>query len=279
MAHDRSDVITVFDEIMRAIDDKRPLSMIRLGDGEGRFMAYPNSASKEILDFTLLSWFGHTDFDTEILENLSIQIKESVSDADIVGLPRLKQTPNRAYQYVLDVIASENLMQRKTMITDAAIHRYLQFCLFYRDIFNKVDFIGLINGRDIRGNLEEYFGHKEMDYYEIPTQARCVDYQVGNHYPDKFLKLKDELIVPYVGAVFLVGAGGPGKVYCKWIKEKGGIALDIGAIFDSWAGEGRLQNPIHSLESYRQYPSLSLGDIKKRFNECCDYFDIDTSRF
>jgi hypothetical protein len=39
-----------------------------------------------------------------------------------------------------------------------------------------------------------------------------------------------------VGKVFLVGAGGLGKIYCMLIKEHGGLAYDIGALFDGWAG-------------------------------------------
>ena len=33
----------------------------------------------------------------------------------------------------------------------------------------------------------------------------------------------------------LVGAGPLGKVYCNEVKLAGGVALDIGSIFDSWA--------------------------------------------
>jgi hypothetical protein len=59
------------------------------------------------------------------------------------------------------------------------------------------------------------------------------------HYPNRFLELLDEINVPFEGAVFLVGAGYLGKPYCQRIKNLGGIALDIGSIYDSWIGKGR----------------------------------------
>ena len=34
---------------------------------------------------------------------------------------------------------------------------------------------------------------------------------------------------------FLVGAGVLGKIYCDRIKARGGVALDVGSILDSWA--------------------------------------------
>ena len=37
------------------------------------------------------------------------------------------------------------------------------------------------------------------------------------------------------GTTFLVGVGVLGKVYCDRIKGKGGVAIDIGSILDSWA--------------------------------------------
>jgi hypothetical protein len=34
----------------------------------------------------------------------------------------------------------------------------------------------------------------------------------------------------------LVGAGVVGKIYNIWFKRRGGVSLDIGSIFDLWAG-------------------------------------------
>ena len=39
------------------------------------------------------------------------------------------------------------------------------------------------------------------------------------------------------GKICLVGAGIVGKKYVALFKERGGIALDIGAVFDMWAGK------------------------------------------
>lgn len=60
------------------------------------------------------------------------------------------------------------------------------------------------------------------------------------HYPDRFSEIQKTLKIPYPGALFLVGSGVFGKIYCEWIKQRGGIAIDVGSMFDSWANFGRV---------------------------------------
>jgi len=70
-----------------------------------------------------------------------------------------------------------------------------------------------------------------------------------------------------------------GKIYCKWIKESGGIAIDIGSIFDAWAKvESRLKNPCHSIEEYNKTTSISLAEAVERYNTLCVHFGIDSAR-
>jgi hypothetical protein len=88
----------------------------------------------------------------------------------------------------------------------------------------------------------------------------------GEHYPARFCELRETLTVPFPGAVFLVGAGALGKIYCHWIQQRGGIALDIGSICDAWAGVGRLRKPCHSLDVYAQVPPLSRSRAIAHYN-------------
>ena len=72
--------------------------------------------------------------------------------------------------------------------------------------------------------------------------------------------------MPFPGAVFLVGAGALGKIYCQWIKERGGIALDIGSMCDAWAEVGRLRKSCHRLEVYDETPPLARPDAVRHYN-------------
>jgi hypothetical protein len=283
----RSTVLDALSCILLSIKNNKPLSLIRLGDGEGRFLGYPEFVSKTdggnasaSLNNTLNTLFGSTDFTETSLKKLSLELREAVKNADIIGLPRKEQCEsNIAYQYVLRAMECFKLGFPRQMYVDAAIHRYLQFGLFYKEILSGIDFLGLITGRDVAPLLKKTFQVGFIDQYLIPAEAIHPGKVTGNHYPDYYYSLRDNLVIPYEGAVFLVGAGCLGKIYCNWIKQAGGIAIDIGSIFDSWASEGRLQHDLHKIAHYKDIPdNQTLGERVARCNYACKYFAIKTNR-
>ena len=84
--------------------------------------------------------------------------------------------------------------------------------------------------------------------------------------------------MPFPGALFLVGAGAFGKIYCHWIRDRGGIAVDIGSLFDSWAGVGRVGHAVRGLDVYRAWPRISRGAAVARYNVLLDHFALDCPR-
>ena len=42
--------------------------------------------------------------------------------------------------------------------------------------------------------------------------------------------------VGFPGMLYLVGGGLYGKLYCQLIRSQGGVALDLGSLFDAWLG-------------------------------------------
>ena len=281
----RANVLDVLSFLLQKQKAGEPASLIRLGDGEGRLLGFPEIVEKtsdkvHCLDHSLHIWFGHDDFKTNHLIDLSLQLRDAVKNADIVGLPRLKQyQAHLVYRYVSQSISRYHLLNEAQIITDAAIHRYLQFGLFYRLLLENLDFVGLITGRpQLAAIIKDTFNIEEVKQYLIPAEAIHPGGLSGEHYPDRFFSLKAELQVPYQGAVFLVGAGALGKIYCDWIKWQGGIAIDIGSICDSWSDVGRLVHDYHKIRHYKILPNLSLSKAAERFNTACDYFDMDAKR-
>ena len=275
---DRLNVLQVYNEISIVIKGRKPFSLLRLGDGEGRLLGYPESVSRKDLNHSLDIWFGDVYFNPEALVYIKSLLINAIRRADIVGIPREKQIKkSKAYARVIDFLDKESDIERSSY-TDAAIHRYLQFGLFYKGLLSKLDFLGTINGHDISREIQEVFSISKVTHYAVPTEAKYADKMLERHYPERFEELKRELIVPYTGAVFLVGAGILGKVYCQWIKDAGGIALDIGAMFDGWARKGRLQHECHSLEVYAQPVDLSLGKAIQRYHDLCHFFEMDSEK-
>ena len=270
-----ADVLAVLPVLERHIAGKIPLSMIRLGDGEGRLLGFPELVQKADLDFSLRIWFGRTDFDSAVLGPLALDLRSAVRAADIVGLPRASQAQRPEYRTVFAAADAFGLIAPGQILTDAAIHRYLQIGLFYRALLDGLPFCGLITCRDLAAEVARVFHIGRVEQWLVPGEARFPGPRGGEHFPARFLELRDTLEVPYRGAVFLVGAGALGKIYCRWIKERGGIALDIGSICDAWAGAaGRLRKPCHRLGVYDETPSLSLKDAIRHYNKTIEREDL-----
>lgn len=275
----RANVMQVLDAIARTRAEGRGLSLIRLGDGEGRLLGYPDIVTRRELQRSLLTWFGALEYRTQDLIGLSRRLRDAVRAADIIGIPRLNQQLMPPYQTVIWSIRYFRLIDSRPMLVDAAIHRYLQFGHFFRNLLSDLDFCGLITCRNLAQPLQRIFRIGRVAQYLIPGESTYLGEYRGIHFPDRFFELEKEIVVPSPGALFLVGAGALGKIYCQWIKEAGGIAIDIGSIFDDWASvRSRPTAACGGIAEYDEVPPLSLGEAAARFNRMCDAFELDTAR-
>ena len=55
-------------------------------------------------------------------------------------------------------------------------------------------------------------------------------------YVEQLEAVLSQQLVEFPGMLYLVGGGLYGKLYCQLIKAQGGIALDLGSLFDAWLG-------------------------------------------
>ena len=126
----KANVLTVLPQLKQCITDRTPLSLIRLGDGEGRLLGFPETVKKTELDFSLQIWFGHADFDPTVLAELAAQLRQAVLSADIIGLPRPAQADVPEWRAIYTPLENFDLLSHSPLLTDTAIHRYLQMGLF-----------------------------------------------------------------------------------------------------------------------------------------------------
>ena len=272
----------VFLYIRDSIRSKSPTSVIRLGNSEGALLGYPTLTSRQDVDRSLLNWLRTKAVPEKDVLALVEWLKHAVSNADIVGLPRDKQIHQadyHLYRVAQESVDRFELLSPRTLETHAAVHRLLQHGLLYRPILQQDSrFLGIISCRPIANSLKELFNIHQVHWYGVRGAYEETGPIETTHYPDGFEELRRTLRVPFPGAVFLVGAGAFGKVYCQWIKERGGIAIDIGSMFDSWANIGRGRTVTRSLDVYRQMPSINKLDAIERYNRLADQFRLDVPR-
>ena len=295
----------VFLHIRERMRSKSPTSVIRLGDGEGALLGYPTITNRQDVDRFLSIWLRTKAIPEEKVLALASALKQAVSNADIIGLPREKQIregfhpwwravqesvnalrlpirvppmPRNLWRAVQESVDALGLISPSTLETHTALHRLLQHALLYRPILQDSAFLGIISCRPIAESLQQLFNIDQVRWHGVQGELDATGPVETAHYPDGFRELRRTLTVPFPGAVFLVGAGPFGKVYCQWIKERGGIAIDIGSIFDSWANLGRVGGPARSLDVYRAIPSIKKLAAIERYNNLADEFALDVPR-
>jgi hypothetical protein len=265
-AWNRHAAIAVVDCILDRLNEKRPFSLIRLGDGEGNFLPYPDAWSgfaEADRRSTQYLWWGECRLDPDDETEISSQLCAAIRNADMVGVPDLSRlclgmplpAPESLYRSwhdyrgvlaILDLLDGEtatapgSMFQPAQVITSCNLHVDLESWGLYDRLFGSIGRVSVISCHEaLPAKLAERFGLSVSRFVRIPHERKFGEAfgygDDGDHYPDAFLRLRRDLVAE-PGEVFLVAAGILGKIYCDWIREAGGLALDLGSVVDQWCG-------------------------------------------
>jgi FkbM family methyltransferase len=259
-----------FDLIREAVRTRSPYSFVRAGDGEGLILSL--GAESWIADIHYLSrYFGDSEVPYSGLVGLRDALGQALANADLVGVredvlgcaadahllagppqaleravkatfplrPVDRELPPEACRRLalLSKTLSEIEFAPETAFTSAWAHwDFVTSGDLYRLMSGQRQ-IGLITSRSELPAMIQGLFSVEVAAYPVPDRYNTATIkEPGSHFPRRFAELRSQLRVSFPGMVFLVGAGPCGKVYCQWIKAQGGIAIDIGAVMDTWLG-------------------------------------------
>jgi hypothetical protein len=259
-----SDALQVTDRIVEAADRALPFSLIRLGDGEGTFLPYrtafeayragDQSAAQR-------TWWGQSV--ARGRQEIEEALQTSIHDADVLGIPNLERvaramtrrqaaefrgTGSNARGILAALDFATNLPATvptpagdPQLLTSCHIHQALDFWGLWDLLLPRFGTVSLITCRaELGAVLAERHGLIIRRTHLIPAEKK---YALADpapsaeaHFPAVFERLRELLARQSPGAVTLVAAGLLGKIYCHWIKQAGGIAIDIGSAADFWCG-------------------------------------------
>jgi hypothetical protein len=262
-----------------------PTSVLRLGDGEFAVLGFGLESPRTATDRALRIWMGDRagNLDDVAIGRLAEDLRAAVRSADLIGIPRpSRQKGEQECGNIVPIVRHHHLRRCAQVFTDSGLHHFLQMSLSFKLILANLPFLGLITPRDLGPSLEEQFGIATTRRYPVAAERFHFTSPADDvrqtwpdveppHYPDRYLELLEELQVPFRGAVFLVGAGAFGKVYCHKIRSLGGIAIDVGSLLDAWAQlstRKRIHDlmPLFSLAAYDNKASR-LHDRRERLRE------------
>jgi hypothetical protein len=247
-------------EILRRVEEcvaqGREASFVRLGDGEGNLLGlglddHPALAAYCAREVSIMH-FGAPDVLLTAGPDLRRDFHIALQHAELIGLPgrfslrfllamRDQRLDLRAIYGVGAVFRylqrfATDLSISEKVGSSSAFHQ--QLLPHYRALVENRD-IGLVScHRELVQGLQRRMGARSVDFYAVPRQAKIIDGDMTDtdHYPQRYRALLEELRSVRPGIVYFVAAGMPGKVYCEAIRSAGGIAVDIGATADIWAG-------------------------------------------
>jgi hypothetical protein len=242
--------------IEAAVDDGRPASFIRLGDGEGNLLALALDERPALTDYcvrsTSVRHLGVPDALPSAAPEVLPAYRAMLRNADLIGFPgpfgpnvMLRRSKPETYLRPIQGLVcvhryltgyAGDLALRSKTGAPAGFHRGL-LPHYGRLISGRR--IGIVTCHEqLQSALRTRLGATDVDLRLVPRQAKYAhDPTVTTgHWPERFHELTRELQTIEPGTLWFVAAGMVGKPYCDVIKRAGGVAVDIGHTADIWAG-------------------------------------------
>jgi hypothetical protein len=222
--------LQVYSLIQQKIYDNEPFSMVRIGDGEGMVI----SQNKEYSDYVFKRQLDYIPNDKYIIRDNLIQ---TYSQADLIGIATRKRVLEGEFWSFAKDSALE--FSKNNQFCSIDIHFDFLNEGYYDELFKSVTKLFYISGRNITNVLrKKYPNLDKIEGFIITPELKFEsNKEREKHYPDQYLEIKHWISeLDCSNSLCLVGAGVIGKIYNIWFKKRGGVSLDIGSIFDLWAG-------------------------------------------
>lgn len=168
---------------------------------------------------------------------------EAFKDSDVIGvspycLENKEALPEHLYWKITLDILQQHISPNSTKLCHMNVHLRFLRDKYYDRLLRGQKKLYYVSCRNLDEPLKRVFGISEVHSFIVAPQMNNDPSYVGiRHFPEQFVQVKSWIEnLDCTGSLCLVGAGYVGKIYNIWFKRRGGVALDVGSIFDQWAG-------------------------------------------
>ena len=252
----------IVERIRTALADGSPLSLVRVGNGEGNAIAMVEDAGSPAIfdgfDFEFVSQNGCSIAPENAL-SFSRLVVDAIMSADIQGyrigrfdertvaldcLARGETSPALGITYARWLFAGQvhGRASRMGWFTSAWIH--FDLMTRFAEMVENARQVAVISGRaELAARFAEKLGSRLAWFAPVPVQG-YVPQSLGTSHYAMFEDVRDRIRQSDLrGTLVLVGAGLFGKVYCQDARNAGAVAIDMGSAFDLLAGVST--RPVH----------------------------------
>jgi hypothetical protein len=242
---------------------QRPFSFVRIGDGEAACLAY----EQPLAIFATLDarereriWWGAA-LENSVRAKIYPQLARAIFDADCIGIPTVSRflrelrllrddaletsLTGRGLRAVLHCVENwEDLRSSglsSPIFASCHLHQDLELWNCYAELFDDVKDVVLVSCHENLGDwMLQQFGTRVAGHVLLPPDRVTGPFLARKPGGPSLWSLFDEAIDRLgdmsQNRLVLVGAGLPGKLLVSEARARGGIALDLGSIFDHWLG-------------------------------------------
>jgi tetratricopeptide (TPR) repeat protein len=233
-----------------AIRNKTAFSLIRLDHGLSRLLCYTSMRAHLVLRPAELSavansvwpdWFGETveASGPAAMASVGSGLAAAIANAAVVGLPdaEIFRHDHASFGFLAE-------MQRTVPTRYGGAFTSSQFAVtlhqsmpFLRSTLHGLDFLAVIGPfPNLASRLGSFCGISDTQEILVGRTDDRATATPGMSALAEAEQALGALRIPFAGAVYLVGVGGPyGILFCERIRALGGIAVDIGAVAAEWA--------------------------------------------
>jgi hypothetical protein len=243
---------------------REPFSFVRLGDGDAACLPYEpdlaDLAEADAVDRERI-WWGRPLLAKDRVR-LALQVSRAMWDADCIGLPTLQRfirelrltkddslenrLTGRGLRAILHAAERFEVFRSRGLpapvFTSSHLHQDLERWGLYGELFGGVRGIVLLSCHPgLAEWVEGRFGVSIAASILVPpdhVSGAVLRERIGDR--RRLPEMMDEVLermgdLPR-NRLVLIGAGYPGKWLVNVARSRGGVALDLGSIFDYWLG-------------------------------------------
>lgn len=266
--------VDVIVPIAEALCAGKAWSVVRIGDGEINLLSYGAYSTPHLDRHVVKRIIAMQQDSFEVNPIWMIMLRElmmgALAQADMIGViglwrpkplsaDELAQLFPKNYRGIsgqwraLDFmlrLARQGFFNHKLL---ASAHLYFSLLEHLQDILPLARRVFLVSDRKtVMEEMKRNYPNLDFECILVGKSAESPQFQADQ---PGFLALVDSALpADMQGCLCLVGAGPWAEIYCAWVKQRGGVGVDIGSGFDLLAGQ--LTRPIHEivgLEKVRQY--------------------------
>lgn len=233
----------IFKIIKNNLKFKTPFLATRYGDGEAILLENKN---EKYTNHIFKRQLGR-NLDSKDIKIIRENLVETLNNSDLIGIPtnRHLKIKDGYWSKSIDILNENCSINIKQF---GSIDFHYEFLKnwennnsYYDLLLNNMSELYVINCRDVVDGFLRRFNINKVELILTPPEIMFENsaYLGVPHYPNRFFEIKDKInsMGKLNGKLLLYGAGFIGKIYGLFWKNNGGVAVDIGSVFDKFAGK------------------------------------------